>query len=474
MSRANLLALGLAVAGLGFVLFGVLAFSAPLLDGPDALLRFIAQTFPPGQGPPPLLAALLRQAPYLFWLVGVAFCSAPGFLLISLAALIRLKVARPRELEDLRQADAGSAREALLQWLVRECVEGSGEDAAGRAARIYGAATRTVGDLDPERRTRFRLFLREAGLEPEGFEVSHAEPAPTPSNFELRRLWARLLVLALSIAAVLVGLWGLLVFVFLDRMVPVLRLYVPPHQDAMILAFAWLVAALLVLAAVGVWGLSRLDRKAERRGVAGFAESCDHLLAGTRECLERIVALHRAEPAVAARLVRGSILAGLRGLDAGRKRALIEGAREAGVLGAGLDLGSADLRSADLSGLDLPNLGLRAAHLSGATLAEANLAQSNLEEADLRSADLRGANLRLTVLRGARMERSCLHHAFLAGADLSGAHLDGASFWHADLSRTDLSRASVLAAQLEEARSLAGALLPDGLASAAAAPRTGA
>ena len=181
MSRANLLALGLAVAGLGFVLFGVLAFSAPLLDGPDALLRFIAQTFPPGQGPPPLLAALLRQAPYLFWLVGVAFCSAPGFLLISLAALIRLKVARPRELEDLRQADAGSAREALLQWLVRECVEGSGEDAAGRAARIYGAATRTVGDLDPERRTRFRLFLREAGLEPEGFEV------PTPSRRRRRR-----------------------------------------------------------------------------------------------------------------------------------------------------------------------------------------------------------------------------------------------------------------------------------------------
>ena len=469
MSRVNLLALGLAVAGLGAILLGVLAFSAPLIDGPDAVLGFISQTYPPGQGPPPLLAALLRQTPFFFWSAGVAFCSVPGLLLISLAAFLRLKVARPRELEDLRQADAGPAREALLQWLTRECVEGSGEDAAERTARIYGAATRSVGGLDPERRARFRLFLRESGLEPEGFELPPSGPAAVPPSFELRGLWARVLVLALSIGAVLVGLWGLLVFAFLNRMVPVLHLYAPPHQNVMILAFAWLVAALLVLAAVGVWGLSRLDRRAARRWAMGFAASCDHLLTGTRECLDRIRALHPDQPALAARLARGSILAGLRGLDSRHKRALIEEVRDTGVLQAGLDLGSADLRSSDLSGLDLAGLILRAAYLSGASLADANLAESDLKGADLRAANLGGANLRSAILREARMERCRLHEAYLGDADLSGAHLEGANLWQSDLSRADLSGASILPAQLEAAGSLTGAILPDGLEVTAAA-----
>ncbi len=474
MSRANLLAVGFVLAGLGCILLGLLASSAPLIEGPDAVLRSIEPTYPPGEGPSPLLAAWVRQAPHLFWLAGVAVCTLPGIFLFLVAALIRFQVAKPRELEDLRQAAAGPAREAHLQWLLRECVEGSVEAAPARAARMYRAATRSFAELDPDRRARFHLFLREARLEPVGFELPAPVAAPAPPDFARRRLWARLVTLALSIAALLAGLWGLLCFAFLDHMAQAMQLYLGPHEGALMLAFVWLVAGLLVLGALGVAGLSRLDRKAAGCWAAGFAASCDRLLAATRDCLERAAALHGNDSACAAHLARGLILSGLRGLDASRKRAFLVAAREAGALRAHLDLGAADLRDSDLSGLDLSGLGLRKAYLSGASLAGANLAVADLQEADLRAADLRGANLRSAVLRQARMEGCRLHQAFLAGADLSGAHLEGASIWQADLARADLSRAEVTSAQLELARSLTGALLPDGLGPGPPFARSGA
>ena len=67
---------------------------------------------------------------------------------------------------------------------------------------------------------------------------------------------------------------------------------------------------------------------------------------------------------------------------------------------------------------------------------------ASLGGADLRGADLRGADLALADLRGAD----------LTGANLRGAFLLGA----------DLGEARVTNEQLNDARSLAGATLPDG------------
>jgi uncharacterized protein YjbI with pentapeptide repeats len=85
------------------------------------------------------------------------------------------------------------------------------------------------------------------------------------------------------------------------------------------------------------------------------------------------------------------------------------------------------LAGADLSFLSLRKANLHAANLRGANLIRADLGQADLSQADLREADLSGANL--------------------VGADLSGARLTGAQ---------------LSAPQLAEAKSLAGATMPDG------------
>ena len=72
---------------------------------------------------------------------------------------------------------------------------------------------------------------------------------------------------------------------------------------------------------------------------------------------------------------------------------------------------------------------------------------ARLRGADLRWADLSGADLRWADLSGAN----------LRWADLSGANLN-----RADLAETDLRWANVTDEQLAEAKSLEGAIMPDG------------
>lgn len=106
----------------------------------------------------------------------------------------------------------------------------------------------------------------------------------------------------------------------------------------------------------------------------------------------------------------------------------------------GADLAGANLRGARLISTDRAE----PISLKGTVLAGADLEQTDLERADLGGADLRNANLRAAILEG---------------ADLSGADLS-----HADLSHADLSGATGMTGDTLErqARSLAGATMPDG------------
>lgn len=111
----------------------------------------------------------------------------------------------------------------------------------------------------------------------------------------------------------------------------------------------------------------------------------------------------------------------------------------------GADLAGANLRRARLISTDRAE----PISLKGAVLAGADLEGTDLEKADLGGADLRNAN----------MSKANLRSAVLGGAALLGADLS----W-ADLSHADLSGASgITGDELEQqARSLAGATMPDG------------
>lgn len=108
----------------------------------------------------------------------------------------------------------------------------------------------------------------------------------------------------------------------------------------------------------------------------------------------------------------------------------------------GFDLRGADLRGADLNGADLRATDLGKADLSGAYLVGADLRGAILTEADLTAADLGGS-----------MDQDAANIYPLLPAQLDGA----------DLSRANLRLAKVCkTGQLDRARSLTDAIMPDG------------
>jgi uncharacterized protein YjbI with pentapeptide repeats len=136
------------------------------------------------------------------------------------------------------------------------------------------------------------------------------------------------------------------------------------------------------------------------------------------------------------------------------------------------DLSGADLRGASLAKSYLSCTNLSGAELSGADLSGADLFEASLNNASLIRANLRGASLNGADLRGCRLGEADLSGADLsgvnlnvgdlAGASLRGANLGGVKLMGADLSRADLSGTGITQAELEQARSLEGATLPDG------------
>lgn len=126
------------------------------------------------------------------------------------------------------------------------------------------------------------------------------------------------------------------------------------------------------------------------------------------------------------------------------------------------DFGRARMSRLNLRGAQLSHINLSGADLRWATLDGADLTEANLRAADLTRATLIGARLTGADLRGARFLGANLSKAVLRSANLSGAVLNVANLRGADLSECRLSAAKVGDHQLPQARTLRGAILPNG------------
>jgi uncharacterized protein YjbI with pentapeptide repeats len=136
-----------------------------------------------------------------------------------------------------------------------------------------------------------------------------------------------------------------------------------------------------------------------------------------------------------------------------------------------------DLNGADLSGAILSYVSLTGVRLSGANLSHADLSRALLSDADLLSVNLSHAHLMRADLSGAylsdgrligahlfaaTMWGTDLSHAYLMGADLGKASLIDVDLSGVNLTGAILSGATVTTEQLEKAKSLKGATMPDG------------
>jgi uncharacterized protein YjbI with pentapeptide repeats len=101
------------------------------------------------------------------------------------------------------------------------------------------------------------------------------------------------------------------------------------------------------------------------------------------------------------------------------------------------------MRGVDVTNAHLQNLDLRDTYLSGVNLRGSDMRSINLSFATLLFADLSGTNL-----HGADLHATDMHNVDLAGADLSDANLKDSVGLTND--------------QLAKAKSLAGAIMPDG------------
>ena len=141
-------------------------------------------------------------------------------------------------------------------------------------------------------------------------------------------------------------------------------------------------------------------------------------------------------------LARARTLAALQNLNPTRRGILLRFIYESGLIlepqpGDKVQNPIIDLAQADLQGIDLSYTDLRDANLQYTDLRDANLQHTDLTDASLFLANLRGVDL---------------SGAILDQADLGGAYLDGAN-----LSGTQMTNE-----QLDAAKSLQGATMPDG------------
>ncbi|MFL5702318.1 MAG: pentapeptide repeat-containing protein [Ktedonobacteraceae bacterium] len=136
------------------------------------------------------------------------------------------------------------------------------------------------------------------------------------------------------------------------------------------------------------------------------------------------------------------------------------------------NLSGADLSEAHLSEASLSNANLIGTNLTNAELREANLGGVDLREANLYHADLRKAILKDANLNGDNPDNNRVTAVFMSEADLGGADLTGANLKEAILlsanlrdaifNNANLTNAQVTKEQLEQAKLLAGATMPDG------------
>ena len=110
-----------------------------------------------------------------------------------------------------------------------------------------------------------------------------------------------------------------------------------------------------------------------------------------------------------------------------------------------------------------PVISLRYAELQGVKLGHiGQLGGFELNGIVAVNADLTNANMLNAVVHGADLREADLSEAGLRNADLLGAKLIGAQLNNTNLTNADLTNAQVTEEQLEAAKSLKGATMPDG------------
>ena len=149
-------------------------------------------------------------------------------------------------------------------------------------------------------------------------------------------------------------------------------------------------------------------------------------------------------------VARARTLSVLRGLNAARNGIVLRFLRDIGVAG---NPESNLFVNANLEGVDLAKVDLSSTNLHRANLKDANLKRAVLLHANLQEARLESAQLDRAILTNAHME-----NALLKGARLPGAHLESAHMKHAQLMDANLEAALLMESNLQEAR-LEGAQL---------------
>ena len=127
-------------------------------------------------------------------------------------------------------------------------------------------------------------------------------------------------------------------------------------------------------------------------------------------------------------------------LDDRRKRVALQFLHESGLIEK--DNRKIDLHDADLTGADLQDI--------------------RLTGTDLHGANLSGADLRRAYLTGMRLANVDLSEADLTDANLWGAELEDTDLTNANLTNAKLTNALVTLQQLDKAKSIKGATMPDG------------
>jgi hypothetical protein len=134
-------------------------------------------------------------------------------------------------------------------------------------------------------------------------------------------------------------------------------------------------------------------------------------------------------------------------LDARRIEFVFAFLRESGLMSS----------TSNYSVVSLSEANLRKINLRKANLYKADFRNTILYRADLWDCNLIEANLSQAILRKANLSQAQLWEANLTGADLSLADLS-----NADFSNANLFKANVTDEQLNQAKSLKGATMPDG------------
>jgi hypothetical protein len=223
------------------------------------------------------------------------------------------------------------------------------------------------------------------------------------------------------------------------------------------------------------WEMER--RRSRARWQSQLERSCDAALQAYLDSMAELLkdGLLASRPGDALRHLAGEQTLGtLRQLDGKRRGALVRFLHGSGLIGqeaivhlAKAELVGAFLRGADLEGANLSAANLRGGDLGAARLSGADLSWANLQGADLCRADLAGANLRGSFLPSADLSDATLRGVDLRWtnmerASLQGADLEGSDLRWTNLEGADLTGATVSAEQLEQAKSLEAATMPDG------------